>query len=59
VSTVDGRSGTAMLTVTVSDGHASDPVLNVTVKVGGGGKDTLTGTSDADLLLSPKQQRHA
>ena len=42
VSTVDGRSGTAILTVTVSDGQASGKV-KVTVMVGGGGKDTLTG----------------
>ena len=51
VSTVDGRSGTAILTVTVSDGQASGSV-SVTVQVGGGGKDTLTGGSGADLLLA-------
>ena len=51
VSTVDGRSGTAILTVTVSDGQASGSV-EVTVKVGGGGKDTLTGGNGADLLLA-------
>jgi VCBS repeat-containing protein len=51
VSAVDGRSGTATLTVTVSDGQASGTV-EVTVKVGGGGKDTLTGDSRADLLLA-------
>jgi VCBS repeat-containing protein len=51
LSTVDGRSGTATLTVTVTDGQASDTV-QVTVKVGGGGKDTLTGGSGADLLLA-------
>ena len=51
VSTVDGRSGTAILTVKVSDGQASGSV-EVTVKVGGGGKDTLTGGSGADLLLA-------
>ena len=53
VSTVDGRSGTATLTITVSDGQANGPVqVTVTVMVGGGGKDTLTGTPDADLLLA-------
>jgi VCBS repeat-containing protein len=51
VSAVDGRSGTATLTVTVSDGQASGGV-EVTVTVGGGGKDTLTGGSGADLLLA-------
>jgi VCBS repeat-containing protein len=51
VSTVDGRSGTATVTVEVTDGQASDSVP-VTVKVGGGGKDTLNGTSEADLLLA-------
>jgi VCBS repeat-containing protein len=51
VSTVDGRSGTAILTVTVTDGQATGSV-EVTVKVGGGGKDTLTGGNGADLLLA-------
>ena len=51
VSTVDGRSGTAILTVKVTDGQASGSV-GVTVQVGGGGKDTLTGGSGADLLLA-------
>jgi VCBS repeat-containing protein len=51
ISTVDGRSGTATLTVTVRDGQASGTVT-VTVMVGGGGKDTLTGTVGADLLLA-------
>jgi len=51
VSAVDGRSGTAILTVSVSDGQASGTV-EVAVTVGGGGKDTLTGGSGADLLLA-------
>jgi VCBS repeat-containing protein len=51
VSAVDGRSGTAILTVTVSDGQASGSA-QVTVTVGGGGKDTLTGGGGADLLLA-------
>ena len=51
VSTVNGRSGTATLTVTVTDGQARGSVP-VTVKVGGGGKDTLTGGNGADLLLA-------
>jgi VCBS repeat-containing protein len=53
VSAVDGRSGTAALTVTVSDGQANGKgQVTVTVMVGGGGKDTLTGTAGADLLLA-------
>jgi VCBS repeat-containing protein len=51
VSAVDGRSGTAILTITVSDEDASGKV-EVKVTVGGGGKDTLTGGSGADLLLA-------
>jgi VCBS repeat-containing protein len=51
VSAVDGRSGTAIVTVTVSDGQASGSV-QVTVMVGGSGKDTLTGGTGADLLLA-------
>jgi VCBS repeat-containing protein len=51
VNAVDGRSGTAILTVTVSDGQDSGTV-QVTVTVGGGGKDTLTGGTGADLLLA-------
>jgi VCBS repeat-containing protein len=51
VSAVDGRSGTATLTVTVSDGQDSGTV-QMTVMVGGSGKDTLTGTPGADLLLA-------
>jgi Ca2+-binding RTX toxin-like protein len=51
VSAVDGRSGTATLTVTVSDGQDSGSV-EVAVRVGGGGKDTLTGDTGADLLLA-------
>jgi VCBS repeat-containing protein len=51
VSTVDGRSGTAIVTVRVTDGQDSGSV-EVTVQVGGGGKDTLTGSDGADLLLA-------
>jgi VCBS repeat-containing protein len=52
VNAVDGRSGTAILTVTVSDGQATGTTVTITVKVGGSGKDTLTGTAGADLLLA-------
>jgi VCBS repeat-containing protein len=51
VSAVDGRSGTAILTVTVSDGQNSGSV-QVRVMVGGSGKDTLTGGTGAELLLA-------
>jgi Ca2+-binding RTX toxin-like protein len=51
VSALPGRSGTAILTVTVTDGLACDSV-QVTVKVGGSGKDTLTGGSCADQFLA-------
>jgi VCBS repeat-containing protein len=49
-TTVSGRSGTAVVTVTVSDGQATGSVP-ITVKAGGNGNDTLTGTAGADLLL--------
>jgi VCBS repeat-containing protein len=51
VNAVNGRSGTAILTVRASDGQDSGTVT-VTVKVGGGGKDSLTGGDGADLLLA-------
>jgi VCBS repeat-containing protein len=49
-SAVDGRTGTATVTVTVSDGQATGWVL-VTVLVGGNGNDTLAGTAGADLMF--------
>jgi VCBS repeat-containing protein len=49
-TTVSGKTGTAVLTVTVSDGQATGTVI-ITVRVGGNGNDTLTGTAGADLLL--------
>jgi VCBS repeat-containing protein len=51
VSAVDGRSGTAVLMVRVSDGQDTGTV-EVTVRVGGSGKDTLTGGTGADLLFA-------
>jgi VCBS repeat-containing protein len=47
---VAGRTGTAVVTVTVSDGQDSGTV-EVTVKVGGNGNDTLAGGTGADLLF--------
>ncbi len=49
-TTVFLRSGTAVVSVTVSDGQAST-TIPITVKAGGFGNDTLTGTPGADLLL--------
>jgi hypothetical protein len=50
ISTVPGRTGTSTVMITVGDGQASSSVP-VTVRAGGNGKDTLGGTSGADLLL--------
>jgi VCBS repeat-containing protein len=50
VNAVDGRSGTAVLTVTVSDGQKSGTV-EVTVTVGGNGNDRLTGVAGTDLIF--------
>ncbi|MGH3477235.1 MAG: Ig-like domain-containing protein, partial [Nocardioidaceae bacterium] len=51
VTAADGRTGTATVTVTVSDGQASGTV-EVAIRAGGAGKDTLTGGSGADLILA-------
>lgn len=50
ISTVSGRTGSATVEITVSDGKTSSSV-KVGVQAGGNGNDTLTGTSGADLLL--------
>jgi len=44
------RSGTATITVTVSDGQSSGTVP-ITVKVGTDSRDTLSGTSGADIIF--------
>jgi VCBS repeat-containing protein len=49
-STVSGRTGTAVLTLTVSDGQATDTV-KITVKAAGNGNDSVAGADGADLLL--------
>ncbi len=49
-TSVAGRSGIAIVTVTVSDGQATGSV-QVTVRVGSNGNDTLTGGAGADLLF--------
>jgi Ca2+-binding RTX toxin-like protein len=49
-STVAGRTGTAVVTITVSDGQATSTV-QLTVRSGGNGTDTVTGGDGADLIL--------
>ena len=49
-TTVSGRTGTAVVTVIVSDGQATSSVP-ITVKASGNGADNLSGTTGADLLL--------
>jgi VCBS repeat-containing protein len=50
-TTVAGRTGTAIVTVTVSDGQATGSV-QVTLQVGSNGNNTLTGGTGADLILA-------
>ena len=50
LATVAGKTGTAVLTLTVTDGTSQSSTA-LTVMAGGNGNDTLTGTSGADLLL--------
>jgi VCBS repeat-containing protein len=50
ITTVSGKTGTAVITFTVSDGPLSSSVT-VTVQAGGNGTNTITGTDGADLLL--------
>jgi VCBS repeat-containing protein len=47
--TVAGRTGTANVTVTVSDGQATATVP-LTVRAGGNGNDVLTGGNGTDLI---------
>ncbi|MDM7488825.1 hypothetical protein QT969_11040 [Rhodococcus sp. CSLK01-03] len=50
VAGMDKATGTAALTVTVSDGTATGTIV-VTYAAGGNGDDTLTGTDGADILF--------
>jgi hypothetical protein len=48
--TAKGAKGTAVVTLTASDGEKST-TLKITVMVGANGNDTLTGTAGPDLLI--------
>jgi Ca2+-binding RTX toxin-like protein len=50
ITTADARTGTAVVTLTASDGQVTAETT-ITVKAGANGIDTLNGTSGADLLL--------
>jgi hypothetical protein len=51
IKTRSGRTGTSTVTITLTEGEMSASVA-VTVKAGGDGRNTLNGTSGADLLLA-------
>ncbi|HTE67718.1 MAG TPA: calcium-binding protein [Actinomycetes bacterium] len=50
VRTVSGRTGTAIVTIIVSDGQATS-TFQLTVRAGGKGGDTLTGDGGVDLIM--------
>ena len=50
IAAVPGKSGTAVLSIKVSDGVNSS-ITPITVKVGGSAADTITGTAGIDLLI--------
>jgi Ca2+-binding RTX toxin-like protein len=50
-TTVAGGTGTAILTVKVSDGQAESGPIQVTVRAGGNGGETLTGGAGTDLIF--------
>ncbi|MET0829745.1 MAG: Ig-like domain-containing protein [Microbacterium sp.] len=49
-TTVSGKTGTAVVTVVVSDGQATSSVP-ITIKASGNGANNLLGTTGADFLL--------
>jgi len=51
ITTLSGRTGISTVTITVSEDEQTVGSVPVTVKVGGNGRDTRTGTSEADILL--------
>jgi hypothetical protein len=48
---VSGRTGTAVLTVTVSDGGEVKGTVNVRVMVDGNGSSTTDGTAGAEMIF--------
>ena len=51
LTALSGKTGTADITVTVSDGEATGTPLALTLKAGGNSNDTLAGTGATDILL--------
>jgi Bacterial Ig domain/RTX calcium-binding nonapeptide repeat (4 copies) len=51
ITTLSGRTGSSRVTITVREDGQSVGSVPVTVKVGGNGRDTLSGTNEADILL--------
>jgi hypothetical protein len=51
ITTLSGRTGSSTVTITISEDEQPVGSVPVTVKVGGNGRDTLSGTGDADILL--------
>jgi Ca2+-binding RTX toxin-like protein len=51
ITPVAGRTGTAVVTVKAADPLGLVASVPITVKVGGTGADTLTGTAGADMLF--------
>jgi Ca2+-binding RTX toxin-like protein len=49
-TTVSGRTGTSVLTVTVTDDDNAKGTVALTFKAGGNSNDTLTGTNANDVL---------
>ena len=51
ITPVAGKTGTATVTIKVTDRGGLSRSIPVTVKVGGGAADTLSGTAGADMLF--------
>ncbi len=51
ITPLAGKTGTAVVTLKVTDGGGLTKTVTVTVKVGGTAANTLTGTSGADMLF--------
>ena len=50
ITAANGKSGSAVLTIGVSDGWSTTEVT-ITVRIGTGANESLTGTDGADLLI--------